>query len=509
MSATKEERILILAPFGRDGPLARQVIREAGLEARTCASVEELCAQLEEGAAAVLLTEEVLAVPQARAFLGYLERQPPWSDLPVIVFGASDASLGGSANVTLLDRPVRIRTLVSAVRAALRARHRQYHARNLLEELEQSVRDRDQFLAMLGHELRNPLAAILTASELLDLEAGSAHARLRAVIGRQVRHLGRLVDDLLDVARITSGKISLHLAPVDLEELVARAVHTYEEEARRCGLTLTVKGYGQPLTLRADHVRVEQIVGNILANAIKYTPAGGRIEVETGLEGRVAVLRVRDTGVGISAEMLPRIFDLFAQAPGTLDRAQGGMGIGLTLVQRLASLHGGTVAARSEGEDKGSEFEVRLPLAQAEESAASPGKRFLAARAYLVMLAEDNPDSREVLQVALEQLGLRVASCGDGVSAVERALAEKPAAMIVDLGLPGKDGYQVARDVRATLGREVRLIALTGYGQPEDKVRAEEAGFDAFLTKPVEMEKILSALPGCPEQAAVQSGGGT
>ena len=496
MNAPAEQRILILAPLGRDGPLAERVIREAGIDAQVCSSIEQLCEEIEQGAAAALLTEEVLGVPQAREFFELLERQPPWSDFPVIVFGSSVASLGKSANVSLLDRPVRIRTMVSAVRGALRARRRQYEARDLLRDLEKSVRDRDQFLAMLGHELRNPLAAILTASELLDRKPELADSNPRSVIGRQVRHLARLVDDLLDVSRVTSGKIALSFTAIDLAEIVEKTVQSYEGSARTRGLTVTVRRSEVPLPVRADPVRIEQIVGNILANAIKYTPSGGRIEVETSSDSSSAVLLVRDTGVGIAEEVLPRVFELFVQAPGTLDRAEGGLGIGLTLVQRLVSLHHGRVTARSAGMGKGSEFEVRLPLSgdAAPADVPAPGRSNVSRGTHLVLLAEDNVDARDLLQSALELHGYRVSSCEDGETAVHRALAERPGTMIIDLGLPQKDGYQVARAVRAELGREVRLIALTGYGLPEDKVRAADAGFDAFLTKPVELKEILRAL---------------
>jgi signal transduction histidine kinase len=496
VNAPDEHRILILAPLGRDGPLAERVIREAGIDAQVCSSIEHLCEEIEKGAAAALLTEEVLGVPQAREFLALLERQPPWSDLPVIVFGSSAASLGKSANVSLLDRPVRIRTMVSTVRAALRARRRQYEARNLLRDLERSVRDRDQFLAMLGHELRNPLAAILTASELLDAQAEPADEKPRAVIGRQVRHLARLVDDLLDVARVTSGKIALSFTDIDLADVVAKTVQTYDASARGRGVAIAMRRSDGPLLVRADPVRIEQIVGNVLGNAIKYTPSGGRVEVETTSDSSAAVLRVRDTGVGIPEEVLPRVFELFVQAPGTLDRAQGGLGIGLTLVHRLVALHHGTVTARSEGVGKGSEFEVRLPLSRETDvaGAATTERPDVARGTHLVLLAEDNGDARDLLQTALELHGYRVSSCEDGETAVHRALLEKPGTMIIDLGLPRKDGYQVARDVRAAVGREMRLIALTGYGQPDDKVRAADAGFDAFLTKPVELKEILRAL---------------
>src|SRR5438045_2399135 len=251
-----------------------------------------------------------------------------------------------------------MRTLLSAVRAALRARHRQYQVRDLLTALEGSVRDRDQFLAMLGHELRNPLAALYTAAELIDRQAGDGFTRERAVVGRQLRHLSRLVDDLLDVSRVTRGKIALHVECIDLREVVHRAIQGFERAAQIQGVQI-VDALGEgSVMVRGDLLRLEQIVGNLLSNAVKYTNAGGRIEVSLEAGTSQAALRVKDSGVGISAEMLPRVFDLFAQAPGALDRAPGGMGIGLTLVQRLVELHGGRVEATSDGGGKGSEFVV-------------------------------------------------------------------------------------------------------------------------------------------------------
>ncbi len=357
-----EERVLIHAPVGRDGQLAQRVLAEAGVEAVLPADMRELCAMLDAGAGAVLLTEETLTPSGMALLLGALARQPTWSDVPLIVFGApSSTLLEQSANMTVIERPVRIRTLVSATKAALRARRRQYETRNLVHKLEQSVRDRDQFLAMLGHELRNPLAAILTASELMDRRAGQP-LREQAIVSRQSRHLARLVDDLLEVARVTSGKIVLHRVAFDLHEVAQRALATLQPAARQQGVELGLHSDSAPLLLVADPVRVEQVLTNIVGNGIKYTPSGGRIDVEVLRDGDDAVLRVRDTGAGIDPAVLPRIFDLFVQGPDTMDRAQGGMGIGLTLVQRLVLLHGGSVRAQSDGPGKGSEFEVRLPL---------------------------------------------------------------------------------------------------------------------------------------------------
>jgi signal transduction histidine kinase/CheY-like chemotaxis protein len=491
----KGERILILAPVGRDGPLAEEALRAAGFEARACSDVEQFCAAIDDAGAAVL-TEEAL-FPAASARLGQkLAQQPPWSDLPLIVFGSREVALAEVGNVTLLDRPVRMRTLITAVRSALRARRRQYQVRDLLLALEQSVRDRDQFLAMLGHELRNPLAALSSATDLIDRQAGERFLRERAVMSRQLRHLSRLVEDLLDVSRVTRGKIAMRLEEVDLLELTSRLVLNAQRVAREQGVELEMEATQDPVRVHGDVLRLEQVVGNLLSNAIKYTDPGGSVGVSIAREGDRAVLRVTDTGVGISADMLPRIFDLFAQAPGALDRAKGGMGIGLTLVRRLTESHGGTVEAFSEGLGRGSKFVVRLPLSHAAPAAQVKAHPAAATspRPLRVVLAEDNEDARELLQLALEQRGHSVVPCGDGDSAVERALAQRPDAMVIDLGLPGRDGFEVARHVRAKLGREVRLVALTGYGQPADRQKALDAGFDVFLVKPADFETLEGAL---------------
>jgi signal transduction histidine kinase/CheY-like chemotaxis protein len=491
----REERILVLAPLGRDAPLAQRVLGEAGLEVEICPDVPDLCRRISEGAGAVLLTEEVLTSPHLPQLAAVLEAQPSWSDLPIALFGSIEAPLARVANVTLLDRPVRIRTLVSAMGSALRARRRQYQTRDLLEAVRRSVRERDQFLAMLGHELRNPLAAVLTASELLDRSAGEKFQRERAVIGRQARNLGRLVDDLLEVSRVTTGKIALRLTRIDVAELVQRSLNAAEDLARRQRVELLPLRAQGRVVVFADPLRLEQVVGNLLTNAIKYTPAGGRVEAHIAEQEGRALVRVRDTGIGISADILPRVFELFAQAPASLDRAQGGMGIGLTLVKRLITLHGGDVRATSEGPGKGSEFEVRLPLAPGTGELVPrhrPGAN--AGRSLRVLVVEDNSDAREVLELGLAQMGHEVTACGDGSAAVEQAVAQRPEAMIVDLGLPGRDGHAVAREVRQRLGKTVRLIALSGYGQPEDRAQALKSGFDAFLTKPAELDTLHCVL---------------
>ncbi len=509
-----DQRFLVLAPTGRDGPLTCQLLERAGLAAAVCPDVDTMCRRVdEEGASGLLIAEEVLVPAGFAKLRQMLLRQESWSDIPILLFTGEKAPtpqarqptsqiLAPLGNVTLLDRPVRPFTMISAARAALRARNRQYAAGRELKRQQQAVQQRDQFLAMLGHELRNPLSAILMAASAMAQPSGD-RPRYLEILRRQAAHLSRLVDDLLDVSRVTSGRIVLQKASLDLGELVRRCTQAMTAAAQQQHLSVRLTPAGEKLRVDGDPVRLEQVFSNLINNAIKYTPAGGSVDIALESHDGQAVVRVRDTGVGIAADMLGHVFDLFAQVESSLDRAKGGMGIGLTLVRSLVELHGGSVMATSDGIGKGSEFVVRLPqrvlasdgLARGTASngnvtALAPGKP----PGFDILIVEDNADSREVLQLILERDGHRVDSCADGVTGVERALCRKPDLMVVDLGLPGLDGFGVARKVRATLGKDVYLIALTGYGQPEDRRRALDAGFDTHLTKPVDMDVIAAVL---------------
>src|SRR5688500_2935727 len=378
-SPSRDEIVLVLAPTGRDTPLTCAILTErAGVTCESCRDVAELCERVAAGAGAAVIAEEALDGGAARRLDDALAEQLPWSDLPLLLLSNSDgapstgaqlAGLRQRGNVTVLDRPRRSLTLVSAVHSALRARRRQYEVRDLLAQTRTAVRQRDQFLAMLGHELRNPLATIVNALGVLDTAcpaAGPTEQEHREIIARQTRHLARLVDDLLDVERITTGKITLRLERVDLAALARRAVQAVEGNARAQRHEVVVTAPPHPVCVGGDPIRLEQVVNNLLTNAIKYTPPGGRITVAVGVaDGDEAELRVRDNGIGITRELLPRVFDLFAQAERSLDRAQGGLGIGLTLVRSLVDMHGGSVAAHSDGADRGTEFTVRLPLSGA------------------------------------------------------------------------------------------------------------------------------------------------
>jgi two-component system, sensor histidine kinase len=358
------------------------------------------------------------------------------------------------------------------------------------DRAEQENQAKDEFMAMLAHELRNPLSAISAAVQVLEASNGQSAPALRArsIIARQVTHLARLVDDLLEVGRVVTGKIVLDRRPIDLADVVQRAVTVCAE--RRGDQQLEVQA--QPVWIEGDLVRMEQIVNNIVGNAVKYTPSGGHIRVWIIDEGAEAVLRVEDDGYGISPDLLPRVFDLFVQGERTLDRSQGGLGIGLTLVRRLVQLHGGTVSASSEGPGRGSTFTVRLPkINRPQQVETSPTNGSYSPCQRRVLIIEDNRDAREMLRMMLELFGHQVIEAEEGMCGLELLQAAQPDVAVVDVGLPGLNGYEVARRFRAQPGSErVTLVALTGYGTPEARERSRQAGFDHHLIKPVNAEAL-------------------
>lgn len=505
-----EDRILVLAPTGRDGPLIAHVLVRARLAAEVCSDAVDLCRRADAGAGALVVAEEALSASSLACLDEALVRQPVWSDLPLVVLTGGGKttrysmkvaeSLGARGTVTLLERPLRMLTLVSASRTALRARRRQYEVRNLLEQTQQAVRQRDRFLAMLGHELRNPLAAIRAAIEVVN-QSGFEDRQLLSeqaeIITRQSSNVTRLVDDLLDVARVTSGKIALDRRPVDLREIAERGLKTLRLAVGVGRHEIAFETSATPLVVDGDEVRLEQVVMNLLANAVRYTPEGGKIWMTVGVDGCEAVLRVRDTGRGIPATVLPHIFEPFVQSEQSLARSAGGLGIGLTVVRTLVRMHGGAIAAASGGPGLGSEFTVRLPLVLESRSASlARGRQTPLANgaSRRVLLIEDNTDTRTAMERLLRLWGHCVEVAADGTEGIRQALASRPEMMLVDIGLPDLDGYEVARRVRPVLGAAVQLVALTGYGQPEDRQRAADAGFDRHLVKPVspdQLQKIL------------------
>jgi signal transduction histidine kinase/ActR/RegA family two-component response regulator len=370
-----------------------------------------------------------------------------------------------------------------------------------LDQLAEADRRKDEFLAMLGHELRNPLSAVRNAIAAASLDEARCGRALQ-IARRQTDQLGRLVDDLLDVARITQGRIALRRKLVSLSGVVQRAVETAQLFTEDRGHQLRVSLPTRDVWVDGDPARLEQVVVNLLSNAAKYTKPGGSIEIEVRHAGQEAVLRVRDTGIGIAPELLPYVFDLFTQADPALDRPQGGLGIGLTIVRRLVELHGGRVEARSAGTDRGAEFIVRLAALRA-PAARSDAAKHTRQGAVKILVVEDNPDGAESLMMLLQMLGHQVRIVHDGIAALGAVRAEAPDVMLVDIGLPGMDGYELAARLRGELGvRDVLLVALTGYGREEDRSRALAAGFDQHLTKPVAIDSLQHLLAGVSDHSA-------
>jgi signal transduction histidine kinase/CheY-like chemotaxis protein len=484
--------MLVFVAGRRESEVTVQILEQAGVPALVCHDVDELLKRMNEGAAAALIAEELLTPAAVGELDTWLAAQPAWSDFPLVIFslgvGQSLRESAWLANATFLERPVRARSMLAAVRAAVRSRSRQYEVRHAIES-------RDTFLAMLGHELRNPLGAISLAGTLLTKRFASEEASKELqIISRQSAHLTRLVDDLLDVARITHGKVSLKKTPVRLEESVRTSFETLQARARQHLAHYELTVLDPELYVDADKQRLDQIFGNLLTNAIKYTPAAGTVKVVVRAEGEQAVVDITDDGVGLAPAMLARIFEPFAQVDSSLDRAQGGIGLGLALAHSIVERHGGTVRAASPGLDCGSTFSVHLPRIAA--PAAEEHRSILANRvssSQRIVVVEDSEDNRELLTALLAQLGHAVQVAPDGPIGLQRILEVVPDIAFVDIGLPGFDGFELARRARAA-GYQATLIALTGYGSLADKQLALAAGFDLHLVKPVKEAELLQLL---------------
>jgi len=509
-TAGLSDRILVAAPTGRDAELICLQLGGVGMRAERVDSVIAVANAIPDGVGAIVLTEEALVPDGLSALSRALTQQPAWSEVPLILLTGESSftsrhrtveGLDGRTNITLIDRPVRIKALVSAAQSALRARQRQYEIRDLMVQLENRLHERDKFLAILGHELRNPLSAILLAAQMTDSDGklDNEHARL---IERQSRHLTQLVNDLLDLSRVVTGKIILKPQVIDLRDVGAQSLRTIEASAQAQNVEIRVSLSKDPVRILADPVRVDQILNNLLTNAVKYTPARGHVTLRIETEDGRAVIRVGDDGVGIAPDRLDGIFEMFAQLDNAIGRAQGGMGIGLALVRNLVNLHGGTVLAQSGGIGVGSEFIVTLPLATsdvvAEEKKQTRADREPAASSRRIVIVEDNADVRDLLVLKLRRLGHEVSGVGDGIDGLRAIVATRPDLALVDLGLPRMDGFELARRARQELGENVVLVAVSGFGQPDDKRRAVEAGFDEHITKPADVHDIETLLAEFP-----------
>jgi len=526
-----EERILIVAPRGRDAEVIEQVLSRDAMECAVCADTGRLVNALNEGAACALIADEALDSRALHLLDAWLGAQPPWSDFPfVLLMGngkkglltAEGRRLKVLGNVMLIERPVSGEALVSAARSALRGRRRQYQARAMLAEraaanaqLLGAAREKDEFLAMLAHELRNPLAPIRNAAEairLSDVELPAGVQWAREIIERQSRHLANLLEDLLDVSRITTGKVTLKRETVELGSILSAAIDVARLaiSARRHALVVQLPEV--PVYLDADATRMAQVFGNLLDNAAKYTPDGGRIEIRVTVGADHVVVSVEDNGTGIDADELLRVFELFSQSNRALDRAQGGLGIGLSVVRSLVNMHGGTVEAHSDGVGLGARMAVTLPVVPAPAQISDPPAQDAPSRqqSLHILVVDDNSDAASSLAILLELSGHQVSTAPNGQRALDECRLRRPDVVLLDIGLPGMDGYEVARRLKQMPAlADAVLIAITGYGQPDDLVRSKNAGFDHHLVKPIEPSKLLALFDHLREPAAtVRNGSG-
>ncbi len=490
-----------------DGPAGAQVYALRGADQPYRALVE----QMQEGAAILTVEGDVLycnqrfadlvAVPLEEVIGGAIGRflsagdRQTFSTLLQAGSGALQGCVSGASRTfdaylsltTTVADGVERRTLIVADLSELVA------AQDGRDRAEQESRAKDEFVAIVAHELRNPIGAISAAVHVLNHlgRDGEPAARARAVIDRQIDRLSRLLSDLLDAASVTTGKITLSRRRMNWAEIVERHLATLgsdEQFDRRIHAEI------QPVWVDADADRLEQVLGNLLGNAVKYTDPGGHIHVALQVDGGEAVLRVTDDGLGIEANLLPSIFDLFAQGEQALDRRAGGLGIGLTVVRRLAEAHGGMVSAESDGPGRGSTFTVRLPRVEPMAAAVPPPAPSPDPERRRVLIVEDNMDSREMHRMALELAGHDVLEATDGAEGLALLNSEPVDVALIDIGLPGMNGYEVARRFRAEHPHDVLLVALTGYGAAEDRERSTAAGFDVHLIKPVDAEAIREIL---------------
>ena len=507
----RDRRVLFLPTTAMDGSTTKGTLSSMGIRLDLCGTFEGLLQEVAAGAGALLLPEEVVSPAHRAALSAILDSQQPWSDLPVLLLIGPDADSASStetvrtlANVTLLERPLRRATLVSAVRSALRARDRQYQIRSHLAERAQAEeslrladRRKDEFLATLGHELRNPLAPLLTALQLLQATGmqDPVAVRVSAVMDRQINHLVRLVNDLLEVSRITRGLIEVRRETLDLTAVLYSAIDTSRPGLNAAGHKLSIELSPEPVVVCGDAVRLTQVFSNLLTNAAKYTNEGGHVSICVKSDGNRATVSVRDNGIGIAADQLPSVFDMFTQVNRSSRHAQGGLGIGLTLVRSLVALHGGRVEARSDGLGRGSEFVVELPVVAADAVSSiesSSPKQFPRRR---ILIVDDNRDAAETLGELLRTLGATVSIAHSGGDALEKLRSFGPDSVLLDIGMPDMDGYEVARRIRATAKySRILLIALTGWGQEHDQRRSRAAGIDQHVVKPPDIDRLRELL---------------
>jgi len=514
-----DNRVLILAPTGRDGPMTRKILAESEIHSQICGDVEKLCFDADRGTGAIVLTDEALTPFNTGHLLEFIEGQPSWSDIPIILFPANSnnavtllKTLGIRTNATIMERPVGVAVLISAVRSALRARRRQYQTRDLLAKLEEADRHKDLFLATLSHELRTPLTSMVGWVRLLKRGGLDEETTERAleVLDRSVTVQTQIIQDILSVSRIITGKFQLELSPVDLRKAVAAALDTVAPTARAKNIRINMSADVDLPQIMGDSVRLQQIIWNLLSNAIKFTPSDGRIQIRIQSLNNNVRLSVSDTGEGIAPDFLPYVFDRFRQADSSYTRRIAGLGLGLAIVRHLVDLHGGSVKAYSEGRGKGAEFEIEFPVAGAEPSIDTdpPETRAVDDKSegnissygnlsgVRVLLVEDDRDARELLIAVLQSCGAEVQAAASGSEAFKVFCARPPDIVASDIGMPGEDGFSLMRRIRGTEtnGCRTPAIALTGYVSEDDCKAAVAAGYQRHVSKPVQPDVFVRTI---------------
>lgn len=518
LSENLEERVLVFMPTGRDAPLVCSTLKNAGIFAQICHDPTNLAENFFSGAGAVLIAEEALIGGTLEHLTETFNQQPVWSDVPVILFAAKDQNsetlsekVGTRFNATIVERPIRITMLISAVRGALRAREKQYQTRDLLNQLEEADRQKDLFLATLSHELRTPLNSMLGWIQLLRNKSipGFDTQHALEIVERNAKAQAEIVSDILFVSRVVTGKLELKTETIDLIPVIQSAIDSIKPSAEAKEIRLQTSFDSNINKIEGDADRLQQVFLNLLSNAIKFTPLKGRIDVRvTGKDSNVEI-EISDTGQGISPEFLPFAFERFHQADNSYTRQVGGLGLGLAIVRHLVELHGGKVSAESEGENRGATFTISLPVSAQQEQLSAVNqdstRRFQESentdslKGLHLLLVEDDEDSREMLKIMFEQYDMKIAAVASAAEALEAIRQIQPDVLISDVGLPGVDGYELIRKIRLLSpeqGGTVPAVALTGYASLQDRARALDSGYQEHLSKPVDIDRLLELVKG-------------
>ena len=531
MTRRMEDRVLVLAPTGRDAPMTVAALSAQGIDIAGAAEMRDVCAAVESGVGALLLAEEALDDDAFDALTATLDQQEQWSDLPIVLLAGAAFSespdrtsrlLGPLRNVMVLERPVRVGVLVTAMRVALRARRRQYELRAELARREQDAVERasmlvseqkarrdaeaanrlkDEFLATVSHELRTPVNVILGWSDMLERNVVNEQQRRHAidVIHRNAHSQAHVIEELLDVSRIITGKLRMDMGTVDLVPLLQDAIEAVQPAIEAKGLTIASTWSARVPPIWGDGDRLRQVLWNLLANAVKFTPEGGHVSVRgSRVDGHIEV-SIADNGIGIEPQVLPFVFDRFRQADSSTTRTHGGLGLGLAIVKQLVEMHGGAVSANSAGSGSGSEFIVRLPIgrravadgiaAQAAPLAPVDGRGPLPRLdGVKILVVDDDADGREMVAELLQAQGATVVSTPGAVEALQVVSEFRPDVLLADIAMPGLDGYELQRRLREALPPQALpcAIALTAYARAEDKARVLAHGYAAHVPKPVD-----------------------